>query len=408
MSRHTRASRPLIALLGLLIVLGVFFTVHKLKKVHAAEAKKPNQVASVLDVSSANKSPAAKQNVTTQPAASVEQPAAPKLDSSTLVTQTPTEKVSSAATAKPAERHASDSTESGDTNPPPQASETSAPNQSGTTSSDTTTLANRAAAVPSIQVSTASLADAKAKADSGDLLAARQMANDALASGRLSESEADAARHLLIDLNKTIVFSNRKFPDDPWGGVYKVESGERMSTIAAKHSITWELISRVNGVEPRKMRQGQSLKVFKGPFHAVVTKHLFRMDIYQGNPGGQGSLFVTSFPVGLGKDNSTPTGLWLCKAGNKIRHPTYYPPSSTGGAVLGPNDPKNPLAGYWIAIEGQDGQAVGKESYGIHGTIDPDSIGKQESMGCIRLRAEDISWVFDLLVDGKSKVMVKE
>src|SRR5947199_10806054 len=98
------------------------------------------------------------------------------------------------------------------------------------------------------------------------------------------------------------------------------------------------------------MRQGQSLKIFIGPFHAVVTKHLFRMDLYLGNPGGPGSLFITSFPVGLGKDNSTPTGLWLCKSGNKIRHPTYYPPSGSGGPVLQPNDPKNPLAGYWFAI----------------------------------------------------------
>jgi lipoprotein-anchoring transpeptidase ErfK/SrfK len=30
------------------------------------------------------------------------------------------------------------------------------------------------------------------------------------------------------------------------------------------------------------------------------------------------------------------------------------------------------------------------------------------SMGCIRLRPDDISWVFDLLVDGKSKVLVKD
>ena len=76
--------------------------------------------------------------------------------------------------------------------------------------------------------------------------------------------------------------------------------------------------------------------------------------------------------------------------------------------MIAPDDPKNPLAGYWIAIEGQEGQALGKESYGIHGTIDPTSIGRTESMGCIRLRTEDISWVYDFLVDGKSKVLVKE
>ena len=117
-------------------------------------------------------------------------------------------------------------------------------------------------------------------------------------------------------------------------------------------------------------------------------------------------MYVTTFPVGLGKDNSTPTGMWMCKAGDKIRSPRYYPPH--GGDIIAPDDPKNPLGGYWIAIEGLDGQALGAESYGIHGTIDPDSIGKMESMGCIRLKSADISWVFDLLVDGKSKVLIKD
>ena len=50
----------------------------------------------------------------------------------------------------------------------------------------------------------------------------------------------------------------------------------------------------------------------------------------------------------------------------------------------------------------------GKSSYGIHGTMNWNSIGKMESMGCIRLKADDISWVFDILVDGKSKVLVKD
>jgi hypothetical protein len=185
-----------------------------------------------------------------------------------------------------------------------------------------------------------------------------------------------------------------------------VASGERLATIAARNSVTWEFLSRVNGVTPKKLRSGQNIKIFKGPFYAVVYKHLFKMEIYMGGPGGPGSMYVTSFPVGLGKDNSTPTGIWMCKAGDKIRNPRYYPPR--GGEIMAPDDPKNPLGGYWIAIEGLDGQAVGKESYGIHGTIDPNSIGKMESMGCIRLKADDISWVFDILVDGKSKVLVKD
>ena len=59
-------------------------------------------------------------------------------------------------------------------------------------------------------------------------------------------------------------------------------------------------------------------------------------------------------------------------------------------------------------MTGTDGNAIGKQSYGIHGTIDPDSIGKQASMGCIRMKNEDISQVFELLIEGKSTVLVKD
>ena len=55
-----------------------------------------------------------------------------------------------------------------------------------------------------------------------------------------------------------------------------------------------------------------------------------------------------------------------------------------------------------------DGQAVGKESYGIHGTIDPASIGQKKSMGCIRLLDDDIKLVYDMLVKDKSTVTVVE
>jgi lipoprotein-anchoring transpeptidase ErfK/SrfK len=66
------------------------------------------------------------------------------------------------------------------------------------------------------------------------------------------------------------------------------------------------------------------------------------------------------------------------------------------------------LGGYWIGLTGTEGQALGKMSYGIHGTIDPDSIGKQSSMGCIRLRHDDIEMVYEMMVEGKSMVVVRE
>jgi lipoprotein-anchoring transpeptidase ErfK/SrfK len=115
-------------------------------------------------------------------------------------------------------------------------------------------------------------------------------------------------------------------------------------------------------------------------------------------------MYVTTLPVGLGEDGSTPTGVWAVQ--NRLPNPAYYSPRGEG--VIAADDPKNPLGEHWIGLTGTEGAAVGKSSYGIHGTIEPDSIGKQASMGCIRLRNEDVARVYDALVEGKSTVTVRE
>jgi lipoprotein-anchoring transpeptidase ErfK/SrfK len=143
-----------------------------------------------------------------------------------------------------------------------------------------------------------------------------------------------------------------------------------------------------------------------GPINAVVYKSRFAMDLYLGPPEQPGALYITSFPVGLGENDSTPTGTWQVEAGRKLKNPTYYSPRGEG--LIDADDPKNPLGERWIGLTGIDGHALGKQSYGIHGTIDEASIGKMQSMGCIRLKNADVEWLFDLLMDGKSIVVVKE
>lgn len=426
MSRTSRrVSRPLIGLLTIVIVLGVFFTVHKLRSARAAHAQSIRDV--VLVTAAPAQPPAPKVAPATQPIeqSAITQVPAPSQSNSVetqlknaeanaLVTQTPTEKPRDDASPKSPQATLSDPATDAHDSDVPSDRRTSAPaDLPKTTDAPKTEVASvehvsptSVSPAPAHSVAASPLSDAKLKLDSNDLLSARKILNDGLASGRLSGSDADAAKKQIEEINETLVFSAKKFPDDPWAGSYQVVGGERLGTIANKHSVSWELLARVNGVTPKKLRSGQWIKVFKGPFHAVVYKSQFRMELYLGAPGGEGSMYVRSFPVGLGKDNSTPTGLWICKAGDKIRNPRYYPPR--GGDILAPDDPKNPLAGYWIAIEGLEGQALGKESYGIHGTIDPTSIGRMESMGCIRLKPQDISWVYDLLVDGKSKVLIKD
>jgi lipoprotein-anchoring transpeptidase ErfK/SrfK len=242
--------------------------------------------------------------------------------------------------------------------------------------------------------------------DSAKFLEARTLLNDALIANSLSSTDAKQAKQLLNQINQTVVFSARKFPEDPFGGSFTVPPGGALAKIAKSHDIPADLLQRINGIsDPRRLQAGQTIKVLKGPFHALVNKTDFTLEIWAGEPMAKGSMYVTSFPVGLGKDDSTPTGNWAVT--NRLKNPTYYSPRGQG--VIAADDPKNPLGECWIGLTGTDGHAVGKMSYGIHGTIDETSIGKQDSMGCIRLKNADIAVVYDMMVaDGKSTVVVKE
>lgn len=251
------------------------------------------------------------------------------------------------------------------------------------------------------------LVDAKAKLDSSDLLGARKMLNDALNANTLSLADTDAAKKMISEINQVVLFSPKRFADDEYGGTYSVQPGDLLQKIAVKYEVPWEALMRLNGMtDPKKLRAGQTIKVAHGPFNAVVSKSRYTLDIYLGPPGEKGAMYITTYPVGLGKDDSTPTGVWLVEAGRKLKNPTYYSPRGEG--IIEADDPKNPLGERWIGLAGIDGHAVGKASYGIHGTIDESSIGKMDSMGCIRLRNADVEWVFDLLVEGKSQVVVKQ
>lgn len=167
---------------------------------------------------------------------------------------------------------------------------------------------------------------------------------------------------------------------------YVVQPGDLLQSIARKYKVTWEYLAKLNKTDPKKIRPGQKLKVVEGPFAAVISTSQYRLYIHVNGA------YVKSFRVGLGKDNSTPTGSFTVK--DKLVNPTYYGPDG----VIKADDPKNPLGERWIDIG---------NSYGLHGTIEPDSIGKNESRGCIRLLNADVEEVYDFLTVG-SPVLIQK
>lgn len=182
---------------------------------------------------------------------------------------------------------------------------------------------------------------------------------------------------------KTIFFQSQPHFVEP----YAVQSGDRLEVIAKKYQLTWEYLSKLNRTDPKRIQVGQKLKVVKGPFSAVVDLKDFNLTIHL-----QG-YYVKRYLVCTGKDDCSPVGKFTVL--NKVENPAYTDPE---GKVIAPDDPSNPLGERWMDLG---------DSYGIHGTIDPDSIGKAESRGCIRLSDRDVIEVYNFLVKGSEVVIRK-
>lgn len=85
--------------------------------------------------------------------------------------------------------------------------------------------------------------------------------------------------------------------------------------------------------------------------------------------------YFKTYPVAVGKKN-TPTPKGNFKIISKSLNP--------GG----------PYGSRWMALSVPGGH------YGIHGTNNPDSIGKETSKGCIRLQNEDVIELYNLVSIG--------
>ena len=227
----------------------------------------------------------------------------------------------------------------------------------------------------------------------------------ALDSGELSGAEQKKVRATLTELNNRLVFSPEIVTGDPYSFGYTIRSGDALSRLPRSQNLAtdWRLIQRVNRIlRPQAIRPGQSIKLVSGPFHAVVYKQQFRMDIYLGE--GAERVYVRSFSVGLGEYDSTPVGTFAVRPNSKLINPEWVNPR-TGERFL-PDDPKNPIGEHWIGLTGASEGVRDLGGYGIHGTIEPHSIGRQASMGCIRMHAEDIELVYELLVEDHSTIQI--
>ncbi len=256
--------------------------------------------------------------------------------------------------------------------------------------------ASKLSAQPSTTNNLAALLSAgKAALQRKDLVTARTQFSEALP---LADGErATFLRTELSKLGLETIFSSRIVDGDPHVERYVIKPGDTLGKIAKAYQISADLLAHTNNIRNVNLiRAGQAIKVIKGPFRAAIHKRLYTLDLYLGDT------FVKYYKVGLGTDNSTPTGQW--RVGTKLKNPTYYPPRT--GLIVSSDDPKNPLGERWIGLVGIRGEALGQERYGIHGTIEPSSIGKDASLGCVRMYNKDVEELYMCLVERHSDVTI--
>ncbi len=205
----------------------------------------------------------------------------------------------------------------------------------------------------------------------------------------LSPQHTRQVTELLDRLAGTVIYSRQSLLEPP----YVVRPGDTLQSIADRYDVPPALIANINGIrDPRGPQPGQELKVVRGPFHAVIHLADYEMTLMLGR------LYAGRFRIGVGPDQPNLEGTYVIA--DKGVGPTYYGPD---GTTFDEHDPRNPLGNLWLGL----GERVGQPTrIGIHGTSDPQNVGRNAPRGNIALDQRDIEDVYGILSVG-SRVIIQ-
>ena len=184
-------------------------------------------------------------------------------------------------------------------------------------------------------------------------------------------------------LNVQILFSPIVTDKDV---LYAVEPGDTLSSIAKKFDTTVDLIKTSNSLKTDMIRAHSRLKISKAKYSILVDKSQNLLTLFS-----DGSVFKV-YRVATGENNCTPVGTFDIV--NRIKDPVWY----TQGAIVPAESPDNILGSRWLGIS--------EPGYGIHGTVSPESMGKQATKGCIRMLNPDVEELYTIVPVGTKVTIV--
>ena len=240
-----------------------------------------------------------------------------------------------------------------------------------------------AADQPSIPVKVSPIKIARKLQKEGKYLEAQKIYERVLERPSLSKEIHEKVQTEYESLNMKMLFSRIESPGSVF---YTVAAGDSLYKLAQKNKTTIDLIKKSNGLKKDVIQAGTKLKIVTGLFSIRVNKAENILTLFLDDKP------VKHYQVATGLDNGTPTGEF--KIMNRIENPTWF----KAGSVVPSGSPENFLGTRWMGFD--------YPGYGIHGTIEPKSIGQHVTSGCVRMRNEEVEELYIMIPIGTKVTIV--
>jgi len=173
----------------------------------------------------------------------------------------------------------------------------------------------------------------------------------------------------------------------------QVADGDTLLDIAERHRLGFERVARLNpDIDPWIPKPGAHVRlptqhVLPDAPHQGLVVNLPELQLYDYGVD-RDAPEVLALAIG---DELDPSLIGTYRVGQKRANPVWHVPASIRAErpelpAEVPPGPDNPLGPYWLTI--------GQTSYGIHGTNNRWSIGREATHGCLRLYNDVVERLF--------------
>lgn len=220
----------------------------------------------------------------------------------------------------------------------------------------------------------------------------------------LTSLSASAIEYELPEANSRLVGQNVEY-------VVPADSKQPLEAIAAKYQIGLSGMMEANpGVDPYLPHPGSTLVI---PHQLIlpdtprqgIVINVAEMRLYY-YPKGKNTVEV--LPIGIGQLGTDTPENWVTSVQRKRANPTWTPTAKVRREyaekgeplpAVWPAGPDNPMGLFALYIG---------NLYAIHGTNAPFGIGLRVSHGCVRLRNDDIKFLFENVPVGTRVQFINE